>query len=158
MKRYFCIGKKIDVRFSTCQNPKKKQRMVIYERKPDTMKNKIRKIKNWFCSLFSSQPDLHYSESEQSGYVNIPIQAHEEKQHKIPVHFSLSGHKTDKINRHILNALGGLQNIESYREIPNSRRIRLTLINPNLVDNALLEEIDVRMFIRIGKRIVHIIP
>ena len=121
-------------------------------------KNKIRQIKNWFCSLFSEHSNLHYKENEESGYVSIPIQSDNQQKHKIPVHFSLTGRKTDKINRHVLNALGGLQNIESYREIPNSRRIRLTLVNPSLVDNDLLEEIDVRMFIRIGKRIVHIIP
>ena len=121
-------------------------------------KNKLQRIKNWFHSCFATHTNEHYEETEQSGYLNIPIETHIQKAHKIPVHFSFSLKKTEKINRHILNALGGLNNIESYREIPNSRRIRLTLINPNLVDNDLLEEIDVRMFIRIGKRIVHIIP
>ena len=122
------------------------------------MKNKLRKIKKWFRDIFSSHSNLHYKETEESGYLNIPIQPDKETKRKIPIHISLRNTTKDKINRHILNALGGLHNIESYREIPNSRRIRLTLVNPNLVDNALLEEIDVRMFIRIGKRIVHIIP
>ena len=121
-------------------------------------KNKFHKISNWFCNLFLSQSNLYYKNTEESGYIRIPIRIQPQSKHNIPVHFSLSGQKRDKINNHILNALGGLNNIESYREIPNSRRIRLTLINPNLVDNDLLEEIDVRMFIRIGKRIVHIIP
>ena len=89
--------------------------------------------------------------------MNIPIYSEPQTVKNIPIHVSNHSSKT-KINKHILNALGGLNNIESYREIPNSRRIRLTLINPNLVDNDLLEEIDVRMFIKIGKRIVHIIP
>lgn len=138
---------------------KKRQRMFIYERDADTMhKNKIRQIKNWFFNLLSGHSNLHYKETEESGYLNIPIQPHTETKRTIPVHVSFTGRKTDKINRHILTALGGLHNIESYREIPNSRRIRLTLVNPNLVDNDLLEEIDVRMFIRIGKKIVHIIP
>ena len=122
-------------------------------------RSKLSKLKNWFYSFFiPHSSNQHYTETEQSGYLNIPIQPSTDKKQEIPVHFSLTGKKNDKISHHILNALGGLHNIESYREIPNSRRIRLTLINPNLVDNALLEEIDVRMFIRIGKRIVHIIP
>ena len=115
-------------------------------------------LKKWIRKILRTNTIHHYNDNEQSGYLNIPIENHSSKQHPIPVHISLIGQKNTKISKPVLNALGGLDNIESYREIPNSRRIRLTLVNPNLVDNALLEEIDVRMFIRIGKRIVHIIP
>ena len=115
------------------------------------LKERILPVKNWFAAYFLRK-------NPKTTYLNIPIQSSNTKKHFVPVHFSASAQKTQKINKAVLNALGGVSNIESYQEIPNSRRIRLTLINPSLVDNALLEELDVRMFIRIGKRIIHIIP
>ena len=68
--------------------------------------------------------------------------------------------KTNKVflDKPLINALGGPNNIESYRPIPNSRRIRVTLINPNLIDKNSLKQIDMQLFMRIGKKIVHIIP
>ena len=119
------------------------------------LRERILPVKNWFATYFL-RPNT--KETKQPTYLNIPIQSTNTKKSFVPIHFSSAIHKTQKINKAVLNALGGVNNIESYQEIPNSRRIRLTLINPSLVDNALLEELDVRMFIRIGKRIVHIIP
>ena len=124
-----------------------------------TTKERLLPIKNWFASwLGFSQTQRHYNDNSEGGYLNIPIKTHSSARHFMPVHFSFAPDKTCKLNGTIIQALGGLSNIESYREIPNSQRIRLTLIDPTLVDNALLEELYVRMFIRIGKRIVHIIP
>ena len=120
-------------------------------------KNKIFNIKDWLSSFFHQPIKKHFVSDSQRGYVRIPIQTEKENKFEIPIHF-LSSRETGKIPYSILNALGGLDNIESYREIPNSKRIRLTLINPDLVDNDLLEEIEIRLFIRIGKRIFHIIP
>ncbi len=120
---------------------------------------KLNPIKNWFVSLFSPHfISKHLNDNEQKGYLNIPIETRPNDKQFLPVHFSPSNNRKEKITLPVLRALGGSNNIESYREIPNSRRIRLTLVNPNLIDNALLEELDVCMFIRIGKRIVHIIP
>ena len=120
--------------------------------------NKLMELKNWLHTLFTQKAiNSKYNEEEMRGYLNIPIRSLEEKKYKIPIHTHLTDYPK-KISHQILNALGGSQNIESYREIPNSQRIRLTLINPDLIDNELLEEIEIRMFIRIGKRIIHIIP
>ena len=121
------------------------------------LKNEIFKIKDWLSSFFHQPIKKHFASDSQSGYVRIPIQMEKENKFEIPIHF-LSSKETGKIPYPILNALGGINNIESYREIPNSKRIRLTLINPKLIDNDLLEQIEIRLFIRIGKRIVHIIP
>ena len=118
------------------------------------MMYKLLPIKNWFATHFTL-PQFH---KHSKTIFNIPIQAHSDIKRPLPVHIAVSSNKPYKINDAIINALGGPSNIESYHEIPNSRRIRLTLINPSLIDNDLLEELDVRMFIRIGKRIVHIIP
>ena len=106
-------------------------------------------VKNWFA---------HYLTKENSAQkFTIPIHSNANSKRPLPVHICATDKKC-KINDAIIDALGGLNNIETYHEIPNSRRIRLTIINPSLIDNDLLEELDVRMFIRIGKRIVHIIP
>ena len=113
-------------------------------------KEKILPIKDWIMSRLAFQKHSHT--------FHIPIQSNHNEGQSLPVHIALSSNKPYKINSSIINALGGLNNIESYHEIPNSRRIRLTLVNPSLIDNDLLEELDVHMFIRIGKRIVHIIP
>jgi len=121
------------------------------------VKTKIFKIKDWLSSFFHHPIKMHFDSDSQSGYVRIPIQVEDTNKFEIPIHF-LSSKESGKIPYSILNALGGIKNIESYREIPNSKRIRLTLINPKLVDTDLLEQIEIRLFIRIGKRIVHIIP
>ena len=73
-----------------------------------------------------------------------------------PVHVS----KTNKmkLSKAITDSLGGVDNIESYCLIPNSRRIRLTLVNPKLIDKESLEQLDTQLFMRIGKKIIHIIP
>ena len=120
--------------------------------------NKLIGLKNWLHALFMQRSrNSQYNEEEMRGYLNIPIKSQKEKKYNIPIHTHLTDYPK-KISHQILNALGGSQNIESYREIPNSQRIRLTLINPDLIDNELLEDIEIRMFIRIGKRIIHIIP
>ncbi len=98
------------------------------------------------------------SKTSQKGSVSIPIRPHPKKEYHLPIHVSLQAINMNRLGKSVIDALGGKTNIESYREIPNSRRIRLTLVDPTLIDNVLLEEIDIRMFIRIGKRIVHIIP
>ena len=121
------------------------------------LKNTIFKLKDKLSSFFHQPTNKNLYIDSQSGYVRIPIQSEKTNKFEMPVHFSSSKEK-GLIPLSILNALGGIKNIESYREIPNSKRIRLTLINPNLVDNNLLEELDISLFIRIGKKIVHIIP
>ena len=74
----------------------------------------------------------------------------------LPIH--IQKQTKSKLPAPIINALGGMENIETFRPVPNSRRIRITLADPNLIDRSSLEKIDVDMFIRIGKRIIHIIP
>lgn len=106
-------------------------------------------VKNWFANYF-------FKENNARKFT-IPIHSNANSKCSLPVHICSPKEKY-KISQPIIDALGGLGNIETYHEIPNSRRIRLTIINPSLIDNDLLEELDVRMFIRIGKRIVHIIP
>ena len=120
-------------------------------------KEKILPIKNWLMAHFALQ-HMKKKSSNKTAVFNIPIKPHSDTKKDLPIHTALSSNKPYKISIEVINALGGLNNIESYHEIPNSRRIRLTLVNPSLIDNDLLEELDVRMFIRIGKRIVHIIP
>ena len=107
-------------------------------------------VKNWFANCFQK---VNVAQK-----ISIPIHSNANFKKTLPVHFCISSDKKYKIDQSIIDALGGISNIETYHEIPNSRRIRLTIINPSLIDNDLLEELDVRMFIRIGKRIVHIIP
>lgn len=118
------------------------------------MMYKFSPIKTWFATHLSL-PLFH---TTSKTVFNIPIQSHLNTKKNMPIHITHTSGKQLKINKEIIDALGGISNIETYHEIPNSRRIRLTLINPSLIDNDLLEELDVRMFIRIGKRIVHIIP
>ncbi len=116
------------------------------------------RVKTWLTRYFQANAQ-NIEQKTQTTFISIPITTQAEQMRYVPVHFSgKSKCRTYKLAPHIIAALGGLNNIESYREIPNSRRIRLTLINPSLIDNSMLEEADVRMFIRIGKRIVHIIP
>lgn len=107
-------------------------------------------VKNWFANCFQK--------TNSAQKFTVPIHSNANTKHPLPVHVCASTDRKYKIDESIIDALGGLGNIETYHEIPNSRRIRLTIINPSLIDNDLLEELDVRMFIRIGKRIVHIIP
>ena len=88
--------------------------------------------------------------------VQISIKEKSNKPHPLPVHVS----KTNKmkLSKAITDSLGGVDNIESYCLIPNSRRIRLTLVNPKLIDKESLEQLDTQLFMRIGKKIIHIIP
>ena len=74
----------------------------------------------------------------------------------LPVH--VRKQTESRLSAPIIKALGGIDNIETFRPIPNSRRIRITIANPNLINRTSLEKIDVNMFIRIGKKIIHIIP
>ena len=120
-------------------------------------KEKILPVKDWLMACFNIKKAC-IDENFKTNKFNIPIQIHANTKPSLPIHIALSSNKPYKINSAIINALGGLNNIETYHEIPNSRRIRLTLVNPSLINNTLLEELDVRMFIRIGKKIVHIIP
>ncbi len=68
--------------------------------------------------------------------------------------------KVDKIklSQAIVNSLGGVNNIESCHIVPNSKRIRLTLVNPNLVDKTSIKQLNTQLFMRIGKKIFYIIP
>ena len=103
------------------------------------------RIYDWLgrCLNNNKQTKIHI-EPDKSDVCALPI--HIRKQTEI------------KLSLPIVKALGGIDNIETFRAVPNSRRIRITLVNPNLIDRSSLEKIDVDMFIRIGKRIIHIIP
>ena len=121
---------------------------------------KFSPIKNWFINYFTLYgiKKNFLGEITPTKVFRIPIQPETRQKCVLNVHTATTSCRQYKLTNDIINALGGPNNIETYHEIPNSRRIRLTLINPALIDNSLLEELDVRMFIRIGKRIVHIIP
>lgn len=103
-------------------------------------------IYNWFND----------QKKKQAKKVQISIKEKVRKPHSIPIHISKATKVT--LSKAITDSLGGIDNIESYSLIPNSRRIRLTLVNPNLIDKASLEQLDTQLFMRIGKKIVHIIP
>ena len=105
-------------------------------------------IYDWFCR--------QQNEKEKRQIVKIPIQIIRKDKQKIPVR--QLNNQPIGLSPLIIDALGGSENIESYRCIPNSKRIRLTLLNPDLVDNKQLRQMETRLFIRIGKKIIHIIP
>lgn len=105
------------------------------------------RIYNWFCKQ---------RESTKHQIVKIPIQIVDTTVKQMPVH--QKNHTTDSLSQPLISALGGVDNIESCHAVPNSKRIRLTLSDPNLVDSHQLRQIETRLFIRIGKKIVHIIP
>ena len=103
-------------------------------------------IYNWF----------NHKSEKQKKVVQIPIQCCQEKSKALPIHISKINRI--KLDKTIVDALGGLNNIESFCPVPNSRRIRLTLNNPSFIDKYSLEQIDMHLCMRIGKKIVHIIP
>ena len=104
------------------------------------------RIYSWFSK--------HKNLKQDSSIVQIPIQIRQSPGTQIPVRQI----KKSRLPEPVIAALGGVGNIETYRTVPNSKRIRLTLANPALVNNQQLQQIDLHMFIRIGKRIIHIIP
>ena len=62
------------------------------------------------------------------------------------------------IGNTFIEALGGKNNIRTYRQIPNSNRIRLTLVNPKLLDEQRINQLQLRMYLRVGDDIIHVIP
>ena len=61
------------------------------------------------------------------------------------------------IGTSFIEALGGKNNIRTYRQIPNSNRIRLTLVNPKLLDEQRINQLELRMYLRVGDDIIHVI-
>ena len=64
----------------------------------------------------------------------------------------------EHIGMPFIEALGGKDNIRTYRQIPNSNRIRLTLVNPKLLDEQRINQLELRMYLRVGDDIIHVIP
>ena len=101
---------------------------------------------------------LRTKDDTQRGLVNIPIISNERAPFAIPVRFHDCPQSAGKLNKSVLRALGGEENIETYREIPGSRRIRVTLLHPERFNEQWMKAAQVRFYMRIGKRILHIFP
>ncbi len=88
----------------------------------------------------------------------IPIIIEKRAPVALKIHFSPHLPCPNKLNEDLLLILGGPQNIVQVRQIPNSRRIRITIKDPALLNEAALDQADIRFYIRVGQHIIHIVP
>lgn len=117
-------------------------------------------LKDLFSFLFEPHENLRtQKKSSESGLVSIPILAHLTEPKHIPIHHSKCPVcPYPKLTSQLFEALGGLSNIESYHEIPGSRRIRITLYHPELLNDEKLDQANLRFYLRIGRKIIHLVP
>ncbi len=88
----------------------------------------------------------------------IPIFVEKKAPIPLKIHFSTHSSCPNKLNDDLLLILGGPENILQIKEIPNSRRIRVTIKDPALLNEDALDHADIRFYIRIGQHIIHIVP
>ena len=89
---------------------------------------------------------------------DIPILVEKKAPIPLKIHFSAHSSCPNKLNEDLLLILGGPENITQIKEIPNSRRIRVTIKDPALLNEEALDQADIRFYIRIGQHIIHIVP
>lgn len=121
--------------------------------------NFILSVKDFASFIFEKEKLPPKTHTKEKTWIGIPVYQRPSTPCPIPIHRTQYSQRIKlDIPPDIISHLGGHENIAAFNIIPNSRRIRITLHNPELIDKRKLSNNTVCFFMQVGERIIHIIP